>query len=598
MVRKLLFISIIWIAFGFLMGCDTGTLEGHATDPCANEPVAGAQVVLVGTQFSAVTDSSGHYLIDQVPINTSYEVVITHSSGSFTPNNVSFSLSEPGEVYTIDFSLVCQTGEVGELHGHAMDPCANEPIAGAEVVLAGTNLSAVTDSSGYYHIGQVNIDTTYDVQITHPNGSFFPDTASFSLSEAGEVHTIDFSGLSIEDAWKNETQGLTYVSLSGTPTQIGCQHGIMLREELVAIRQMAEDYNRLPGNVNDLIEPWLDYFLPKEIAEMQAIAHATGVANAGNPEGDQAVTFEEVVFFNVQVDMGAVGNSHCSGFAAHSGATLDGKLYQGFNWDSDSGTATLRTQNSVLAFYHPIGEEGESKNNFVAPIMVGSIGVYTGMNSEHIALDTQAASGITDGEWDDWPDRQAFRPATSLIRRALEDADTINEMVDLLTTSSRDDTYTYRFPGLIAIITRGTANENEMVSLEVVGIEHKARNPENDVIYSANTFLSPDWPINGVGFTGTNTRLDGYERLLSTNNPWATKYGDIDVDTSIEIMGYQGYQSWFGGWIDQPICNQYGNGTSLVYVPEDGHIYVSTIGFPPACQGVYIGFDLEDQEPL
>lgn len=588
MSRKLFSISMIWIAFGFLMGCDTGDLVGHAIDPCANQPVAGAHVNLVGTALTAVTDSSGYYLIDLVPLNATYEVEITHSSGSFTPNNVSFSLSAPGEVHTIDFSVVCQTGEVGELEGYAMDPCTNQPIAGAQVVLVGTNLSAVTDSSGYYHIGQVNIDTTYDIQISHPGNSFFPTTTSFSLSEANEVYTIDFSGIAAENAWKKETQGLTYVFMSGTPKEIGCQHGIMLREELKAIKKAAADAKRLPENLNELIEPWLDYFLPKEIEEMEAIAQNTGVVNAGNPEGKQVVTYEELAFFNVQVDMGALGNEHCSGFAAMNGTTADGKLYQGFNWDSDKATATLRTQNSVLAFYHP-----KDKIPFVAPIMVGSIGVYTGMNLEHIALDTQAASNIVDTGFD--IERGAFRPATSLIRRALEDSDSIDEMVQILTPSDRDDTYTYRYPGLIAIITKGTEDENEMVSLEMVGTEYQVRYPENNVIYSANTFLSPVWPINGLGFTNTNERIDGYERLLV--NP-ITKYRSIDVETSKEIMGWTGYTSLFLGLVEQRICNIEGNGTSLVYVPEEGNIYVSTIGLPPACHAEYIGFNLEHREPL
>lgn len=46
---------------------DTGRIQGHVTDG-AGRPIVKAQVVLVGTAFSAVTGDSGQYLIPDVPV--------------------------------------------------------------------------------------------------------------------------------------------------------------------------------------------------------------------------------------------------------------------------------------------------------------------------------------------------------------------------------------------------------------------------------------------------------------------------------------------------------------------------------------------------
>ncbi|OLC08208.1 MAG: hypothetical protein AUH41_08775 [Gemmatimonadetes bacterium 13_1_40CM_66_11] len=62
---------------------ETGSIAGHVRDATTSKPVVGANVVVVGTSLSTVTDGNGHYVIANVPVGT-YTVVarfIGYASG-------------------------------------------------------------------------------------------------------------------------------------------------------------------------------------------------------------------------------------------------------------------------------------------------------------------------------------------------------------------------------------------------------------------------------------------------------------------------------------------------------------------------------------
>ena len=61
------------VALGFgatsLLAQSTGKIEGRVRDQ-AGAPIANAQVVIVGTAFSALTNPEGYYFINNVPSGT------------------------------------------------------------------------------------------------------------------------------------------------------------------------------------------------------------------------------------------------------------------------------------------------------------------------------------------------------------------------------------------------------------------------------------------------------------------------------------------------------------------------------------------------
>ncbi len=82
-VRLILLLIGALIAPTTLAVVETGSIAGHVRDATTSKPVVGANVVVVGTSLSTVTDGNGHYVIANVPVGT-YTVVarfIGYSSG-------------------------------------------------------------------------------------------------------------------------------------------------------------------------------------------------------------------------------------------------------------------------------------------------------------------------------------------------------------------------------------------------------------------------------------------------------------------------------------------------------------------------------------
>jgi len=82
-VRLILLLIGALIAPTTLAVVETGSIAGHVRDATTSKPVVGANVVVVGTSLSTVTDGNGHYVIANVPVGT-YTVVarfIGYASG-------------------------------------------------------------------------------------------------------------------------------------------------------------------------------------------------------------------------------------------------------------------------------------------------------------------------------------------------------------------------------------------------------------------------------------------------------------------------------------------------------------------------------------
>lgn len=456
-------------------------------------------------------------------------------------------------ILTLAFLVGCK------LEGHATNGCSGEPISNATVTVeqGGTSLTTATDSSGYYVFDDLD-ESEYTVTISHPDWGFYPDSGQVAFSTSSQKKTFDFSGIDKSKAWKKHIGNLTYVYFSGSPSEIGCQHGTLLKEEILMLREMTASSLPDPDVLHEIVTPWINHFESDELAELEALSNASGIG------------FDEAVFLNIQVDIGALGSEHCSGFAARATATSDQKLYQGFNMDTDN--AALWVANSVVAFYNP-----DNKFSFVAPILVGSIGVFTGMNSKQLVLDSQDAGHLKDPTFTG----TSFRPATAMLRKALQESSTIGQMTSLLTSTS----LSYRPIGLISIISGG--HENAAVSAEILGSNSYIRPMENNVIWSANNFQA-DWYWDPIYIPDPNDRALLYEELLL--NP-GTLHGSVNINSSkTQILG------------QSPICDvvRNRNGLSVVFAPHDGQngqIHISTLA-RPACMQEYAGFDFYTKNPL
>jgi TonB-linked SusC/RagA family outer membrane protein len=88
-----------------------GTVRGRVTDRATSGPVAGAQVMVVGTRLGAIADDQGRYVITQVPAgNQTIQVRLI----GFAPESRQVAVTDGGDV-TADFALTKAATQLGEV---------------------------------------------------------------------------------------------------------------------------------------------------------------------------------------------------------------------------------------------------------------------------------------------------------------------------------------------------------------------------------------------------------------------------------------------------------------------------------------------------
>ncbi len=126
-----------------------GTIEGTVLDEVSEEPISGVTVTVQGIGLSTPTDSSGNYVIANVP--PGFYLLTASAPGyeslSKTPVEV-----KAGGITVLKFELIPVAGTI---EGTVLDEVSEEPISGATVTVEGTGLSTTTDGSGDYVIANV-----------------------------------------------------------------------------------------------------------------------------------------------------------------------------------------------------------------------------------------------------------------------------------------------------------------------------------------------------------------------------------------------------------------------------------------------------------
>jgi len=163
-------------------------------------------------------------------------------------------------------------------------------------------------------------------------------------------------------------EGIPVVRLSGTPYEMGYQHGKILDKQ---IRHLYYEYFEkmvvpLVGGQSGL-KKWAEkvkpFIPPHLLEEMRGLADAMGRS------------FEEALYANVSIDR--FQSLLCSTVVASGDATGDGEIYFGRNLDFP-GRGMLHRMSVVIVFEPKGGEP------FVSVTWPGLIGVLSGMNARGV----------------------------------------------------------------------------------------------------------------------------------------------------------------------------------------------------------------------
>lgn len=329
-------------------------------------------------------------------------------------------------------------------------------------------------------------------------------------------------------------EGQRVALLWGTPEQIGDAHGKLLREEAQrCIDSVVYGFGAVQSIVNgrwfrhDLEEAYkrLSPFIPeRHKRETRALAASLGF--------DQDLL--EVV--NVFPEL-----FHCSGFAVFGSATKDGKLYHGRVLDY---MTTIGLQDAATTFI--VAPEGH--HAFANIGYGGFIGSVSGMNTEKVSLGEMGGRG--EGQWDGVP-------MATLMRRALEECSTLEDVKKLWADSPRTCEYYYVFADGKNRTAVGVAATPKSIEFVAPGQAH----PQLGEGISDAVVLS------------AGSRLDALKTRIRES------YGKIDTTIGQQLMC-------------RPVAMD-SNLHNVLFVPEDSILYVSNADHQsPAADRPYARIDL------
>ncbi len=393
--------------------------------------------------------------------------------------------------------------------------------------LAESTLPAADDWSGYEirRIDRNELETTLVRGVRRAGEILLPGDVlkkprqQSRQTENGELRWID---------------GQRVVILKGTPEQIGKAHGELLKEEAnTCIDSVLYTF----GTANTIMSgKWFRTELDNAFAQLKKHIpqrfreenRALAVA-LGRP-------VEVVDTLNVFPEM-----FHCSGFALFGAATVDGKLYHG----------------RVLDYMTTIGLQDAATNFIVAPEgkipfanvgYAGFTGSVSGMNDAQISLGEMGGRG--EGLWDGVP-------MATLMRIALEECSTLDQVKKLWSDSPRTCEYYYVFAD-------GKTND----AVGVAAVPEKVE------------FLAPGQTDHRLG-DGIKDAvvLSAGDRLAKLRQRVQEKYGSIDAQTAMWLMS-------------RPVAMK-SNLHNVLFVPADRVMYVANADHKrPAAERPYVKIDM------
>lgn len=323
--------------------------------------------------------------------------------------------------------------------------------------------------------------------------------------------------------------------LSGTPQQIGRAHGELLGQECV---RCIDSVLYAFGTVQTIrTGRWFRQEL--ERAYQQLAPHIPEDHKSETRALASSLAMDErlVETINVFPEL-----FHCSGFAVFGNATQDGKLYHGRVLDY---MTTIGLQDAATTFIVAV----DGKIPFANVGYAGFIGSVTGMNERAISLGEMGGGG--ERQWDGVP-------MATLMRRALEECTTLDEVKELWRSSPRTCEYYYVFAD-------GKTNQAVGVAAVPESIE----------------FIEPGQSDERLG-AGIEDAvvLSAGDRLQTLRRRVISRYGELDAE--------------LGKWLmSRPVAMQ-SNLHNALFVPADGVFYVAGADHErPAADCNYVRYDLK-----
>jgi len=338
----------------------------------------------------------------------------------------------------------------------------------------------------------------------------------------GPVETVDVAG----KAFVEEVDGTTVVHLSGTPYEMGYEHGSLFAAEIQAtFRALEGALDDLQGEIGvprfavtyflDLLYKRAAPHIPDRYKrELEGLADGSGVSL-------QMLRWAHVISVVTERD--------CSSFAVFGSATAGGKMYHGRNFDWSMGLGLQ--EHTALFIYHPDGQIP-----FASPGYIGMAGCLSGMNAERVSI-AQIGAITSDGRWDGIP-------LMFLLRRILEECSNVDDAEALIRSARRTVGYNYvvadgkesqarafeTTANHCAVFTDDDPTESPVAyAIPVKGAVFRADGAVDQTVRKYQK-CAKGYPNMPYGSNSYERRYKGMATHIQQN------YGKIDADVALDIL--------------------------------------------------------------
>lgn len=354
--------------------------------------------------------------------------------------------------------------------------------------------------------------------------------------------------------------GVTVVTLTGTPTRMGRQHGSLLGDRMAETETaFRKTMPHIPGGsigewlfrmfVNLRMDAIEKYLTPAELEEMK------GMAEAGP---DKSRGYRDLLYYHVLQDIGQ--NFACTGAAVCGRRSELGGPVAGRNFDlnKDGALDGLLT----VFFFRP--DDGQSYATVAWPGMAGAV---SGMNEHGLCVTVFSAKS----------DETSLTgvPVAFIARRVLANATDVDTAVGMISGMKRMGPNTF----LVADTKRAVCVEFDAKRLSV-------REMRNGVLPVANHFLCGPFctdkkNVQQARYSDSRQRLDRVEQVLMDFR----KVGPEDMASA--LRDHNGPDSRRFAWGDPAAVNNTKSAHSVIFDTHGRRFWVSS---PPMAYGEFAGF--------
>lgn len=337
---------------------------------------------------------------------------------------------------------------------------------------------------------------------------------------------LDWEGLAPPEPGREQRDGYTVVWLSGTPLEMGRQHGELLHDEIEWGMNESSYVDQLVSLLPTARQLGLDE-LALEQSYPQVVEECEGMVETA---GDTGWSLELCLMVNFGDVLTEILNnspfSHgrfeplptpgCSQFIAAGAATASGRLVHGRLLDWSMVDYLL--EYPVIFVRWPAGEIPHATIGFP-----GNLSPYTGINAEGISIGSNEADPAHHGEMDD-----EGHSHVQMLGRLLASAGSLEDALALI--EAEDHMSAEAFGAADGLERAGAAVEMTAAHLGV-------RRMTDGAVYLTNHFLAAQTESADADPPSSSSTLR-YERLEQLLSPGGadSRHGEIDPLIAAEIL--------------------------------------------------------------